>query len=845
MKKVIWTGTFVFFVVAGVLWVNNAVLRPKKNFSQGIGERFEREGIKKPSYWFYAQRAFPVGFIPHEAVKRAKLQAKQLQEDIKDTFTWHSEGPYNIGGRVTAIAVNPQNENEFYIGTADGGVFKTEDRGSTFVHVYSDATTLSIGALAVDPNDPQTVYVGTGESNASGDSFDGDGVYVSHDGGNSFTYLGLPNCGRVGDIVVHPDSSNIVYVACMGYLFETNPERGVYRTKDGGTTWQKVLYVDDTTGCIDIEINPVHPDTVFAAMWHRIRTPMERRVGGVTSGIYRSVDGGDTWARLTYNLPEGDTVGRIGIAIARSNPSVIYAVYADHPGYFMGVFKTSDGGNTWNALPTDDISDVFSSYGWYFGRIYVDPQDENRVYVAGLYIYTSTDGGNTWTDFASYNDYVHVDHHAFYIGADYILDGNDGGLYRKDAGSSTWYHYENLPITQFYDIALDKQNPDRLYGGTQDNGTIRRKNYTLFDWEGIYYGDGFHVAVDPRDYRVIFAEYQWGGLGKSTDDGTNWSDATNGIDYSDRTNWDTPYTLDPKNPDIMYLGTYRVYKSYDGAQSWTPRSSDLTNGGGKLVYGTITVVHVNKTDNRFVYAGTDDGNVWYSPDSANTWIKISDSLPVRYITDIKTHPYDPGIIFVSLSGYELSEHVPYIFESRDTGKTWQDITYNLPEAPCNAMEITNDSILFVGTDVGVYYMNMNDTVWHTLGSGLPNAVVMDMKIDSANNILYAGTHGLGIYSIDISHVGIKERGKIENSGWVNLKNSVVKNSIVLEFGSGFSDLIDVSLYDMAGRHVATLYKGVEKRSLSLDMSHMKEGIYILHVRSKDRQAGFKIFVNRR
>ncbi len=838
MIKRIHVAPLLVFASLG-LYLFNSVQHSGKNNIQ------ERKEIKRPSEWFYAQRAYPAGYIPHEAIIRARKQAQLLKLSSKDTFTWRKEGPYNIGGRITSIAVNPLNENVFYVGTADGGVFKTTDRGSTFVHVFNDALTLSIGALAIDPNDTSCIYVGTGESNASGDSFDGDGVYVSHDGGNTYEYLGLPNCGRVGDIVVHPDSSNIVYVACMGYLFTTNPERGVYRTKDGGATWQKVLYVDDTTGCIDIEINPVHPDTIFAAMWHRIRTPEERRVGGVTSGIYRSTDGGDTWQRLTYNLPQGDTVGRIGIALSKSNPSVIYAVYADHPGYFMGVFKSTDGGDTWFDLPTDYINDVFSSYGWFFGRIYVDPYDENTVYVAGLYIYRSTNGGDDWEYFASYYDNVHVDHHAFYIGNSFILDGNDGGLYRRDSASSSWFHYENLPITQFYDIALDIQNPDRLYGGTQDNGTIRRKNYSLDNWELIYYGDGFHVAVDPRDYRVIFAEYQWGGLGKSTDDGASWQDATGGIDPNDRTNWDTPYTLDPVNPDIMYLGTYRIYKSYNGAGSWAPKSPDLTNGGGKLIHGTITVVHVNRTDNRFVFAGTDDGNVWYSPDSAGTWIKISDSLPLRYVTDIKTLPENPGVIFVSLSGYELSEHVPYIFMSSDTGGSWLDITYNLPQAPCNAIEITYDSMLFVGTDVGVYYMHMGDTLWNVLGNGLPNAVIMDMKIDSVNNILYVGTHGLGIYSVQVPHTAIRENNMEKHASWVALRKSTVTRNIELKFMGILNENIRVTLYDVQGRMVSALYNGRVKRDLRLGIPHVRNGMYLLNVRSERKYKTFKIIIERR
>ncbi len=846
MKKALCIMAFFMVVFSGILSYR-AITGSRKKVARNREEEFDAGGEKKPSYWFYAQRAYPLGYIPQKAVKRARKQAKALRRNVKDTVFWKNEGPYNIGGRITAIAVNPQNPDVFYVGTADGGVFKTENGGATFNHVFSDAPTLSIGALAIDPNDTQTVYVGTGESNASGDSFDGDGLYVSRDGGIDFYRIGLENCGRIADIVVHPDSSNIIYVACMGYLYQTGSYRGVFRTRDGGQTWEKVLYVDDTTGCIDIEINPIHPDTIFAAMWHRVRTPEIRDVGGITSGIYRSVDGGDTWQRLTNGLPVADTVGRIGLALAPSNPSTVYAVIANHPGYFMGVYKTTDGGDSWTALPTSNISGIFSSYGWYFGRIYVDPQDASVVYVLGLYVFKSSDGGNTWTDFASYNDYVHVDHHAFYIdpnNSSFVLDGNDGGLYRTTDGGSSWYHFDGLPITQFYDINIDPGNPDRLYGGTQDNGTLRRKNYTVTAWEWIYYGDGFHVYVDPRDYRVIFAECQWGGLGKSTDDAQTWSDATSGIDSNDRTNWDTPYVLDPINPDIMYLGTYRIYKSYNGAGSWTPKSGDLTNGKGNLVYGTITVIHVNKTDNRFVYAGTDDGNVWYSPDSANTWIKISDSLPQRYITDIVTVDSMPERIFVTLSGYSLNEHTPYIFESNDTGRTWKDITYNLPQAPCNSVVIDRYGRIFVGTDVGVYVKALDDTVWYAYGEGLPAAVVMDLKIDEANDILYAGTHGLGIYSISIEPSGIRER---DNAAFgVSLRSSIVYKNAFIEFSKPVSGEISVNLYNISGALVARLYRGeVREKTLSVDLPKLTEGMYFIKVESKTFRKSFKVFVRGR
>ncbi len=841
-------STIFLIVVMGILLLAyskhiNSTHNSSHTFSNIINKKMQKNGIKKPSSWFYAQRAYPSGFIPPLAVKRARRQAQTLRHLYKDNSTWQQEGPFNIGGRVTAICVNPLNNNIFYIGTADGGVFKTADRGATFQQIFTGQTSISIGALAIDPNDTSTIYIGTGESNASGDSFDGDGIYISHNSGASFTNSGLNECGRISSIVVDPESSNIVFAGCMGYLFAPNAQRGVFKTNDRGATWSKVLYVDDTTGCIDLAINPIGCDTIYAAMWHRIRSPKERTVWGATSGIYRSEDNGTTWTKLQNGLPQGDTIGRIGIAIAHSNPSVLYAIYADNPGYFMGLYKSLNSGDTWSRTNDADLGGLYNSYGWYFGKIYVSPQDENSVYALGLDIYHSGNGGNSWNLFTDYT--VHVDHHAMYLDAanpDLILDGNDGGLYITEDMGNTWSHFDNLPITQFYNIGLDRLHPERLYGGSQDNGTVRTFYGNTSDWENIYGGDGFHVIVDPTNSNIIYAEYQWGGLGKSTDCGSSWADATNGIDYSDRTNWNTPYVMDPKNHNVLYLGTYRVYKTIDAATAWNAISPDLTNGGSKLVFGTITALHVNPVYNNFIYAGTDDGNVWYSPDTGRNWVKVSQDLPNRYVTSIHSKRDEPAVFFVTLSGYDMNEHVPYIYMTEDTGHTWTDITYNLPEAPCNALCLDpNYDIIYVGTDVGVFEKTFQDTIWTPLGQGLPISVVMDMAIDSANRTLYVGTHGLSMYSITLPTSSVQDI-HIKNNSPVSIKGNIIRNTLQIDFANGFQEYANIAIYSLDGRKLKNIFKGhTESKHLTVNVQSLPGGMYFLSVRTKSLQRTFKIY----
>lgn len=775
------------------------------------GEEYFKEREEKPSDWFYLMRAYPLDTIPYLAVERARKQAQELKNrEVKEgePWVWTEGGPYNIGGRITAIASDTSDPQLIYLGAADGGVLKSTDGGDHWTPIFDYMPSLSIGALAVEPGNPQVLYVGTGEANSSGDSYDGDGLYVTRDGGNSWEHLGLSETKHIGRIVIRPDNHDVIFVAAMGNLFSTNPERGVYRSANGGETWEKVLFVSDSTGCIDIAINPLHPDTVFAAMWERIRHPSERRVGGYTSGIWRSTDGGDTWERLEDGLPApGPDIGRIGLSISRSNPDVIYSVYCDDPGYFLGLFKSTDGGDTWFETDDSDLVDVFYSYGWYFGNVRVDPTRSDVVYVLGVPLMKSTDGGNSWIEVTSWD--THVDQHDLWIdpeNPDHLLLGNDGGFFYSNNGGNTWVKSYDLPVTQFYRVTVDHQNPERIYGGTQDNGTVRTLSGDPYDWEEIYGGDGFFVIVGPTDPNTIYAEYQYGGLGKSTDGGYNWQSATDGIDEEDRTNWDTPVVMDPSDHLTLYYGTYRLYRTTNGAEYWTPISEDLTGGpyGGNLYFGTITSICVAPSDRARIYVGTDDGYLWTTPDTGAAWYEIRGGLPERWVTDIEVDPVDPLHVFVSFSGYAWDEYLPHLFESYDGGNTWNDISHNLPEAPVNALIFdTLTGHLFVGTDFGAYYLE--DTLWHTLGENLPNSAITDMVIDQNSGVIVVGTHGRSTYVFDLNQIDVYEKRSVTLSKpQLEVSPNPASDEVLIRFSlggreGGISSLLRV--YSVSGRAV--------------------------------------------
>jgi len=796
-------------IIALIQFIN---IMPSTN---SVGNTAEEEK-EKPNYWFYMQRSYPQDKINYDAWREAVANSEVMRQTAPQSrSSWQEAGPTNIGGRITTIAASASNPNFIFAGAADGGVWRSTNSGVNWQSVFDFNSTLSIGAIAVDPMNADVAYVGTGEANSSGDSYPGNGIFKTLDGGLSWQNMGLQDSYYIGRIAINPQNIQQIFVAATGLLFGKNLERGIYRSNDGGQNWQQVLFVSDSTAGIDVVIDPSSPNKVYAAMWERIRYPYERRAGGVTSGIYKSADGGDNWTLLSGGLPAPSaTIGRIGLAIAPTNPNVLYAIYADHPGYFDGIFKTTDSGNSWSQVNDGGLGNLYSNFGWYFGNIYVDPNNENTVYALGLAIYKSTSGGNSW---GSITGGIHVDQHAIWVdptNSNHLVIGNDGGIFISQNGGSSFSKVLNLPITQFYAATVDYNNPQRLYGGTQDNGTMRTLTGQLDDWSIFYGGDGFYVIIEPNNSNVIYAESQYGGLGKSTNGGSNFNNATNGINGSDRTNWMTPVVMDPNDSNILYYGTYRVYKTTNGAGFWSPVSSDLSNGpySGGLNFGTITTIAVASTNSNVVYAGTDDGNVWISEDGGGTWNFISGQLPTHWVTYITVDPANDSTAVVSFSGYKMNQYVGHIFRTVDRGQNWVDISANLPQAPVNKVVIDPDfpGIYYAASDVGVFFTSDSGNIWSMLAQNLPASVIMDLVFHQPTRTLVSATHGRSMYKIEVGNVVDIDTAPmpvIANFNLISTYPNPFNSQIAIKFRLNKSLPIEVVIFDVLGRKVKLIKKG--------------------------------------
>ncbi|HBZ01088.1 MAG TPA: hypothetical protein DEO84_07190, partial [candidate division Zixibacteria bacterium] len=540
-------------------------------------------------------------------------------------------------------------------------------------------------------------------------------------------------------------------------LFGKNPERGVYRSTDSGVNWERVLYSNDSTGAIDIAINPTNPNIIFASMWERLRNPRYRRVGGLSSGIWKSTDGGDTWNRLSTGLPApSSTVGRIGLAIAPSNPDIIYASYSNDPGNLIGFWRSTDGGANWSSRLISPAPSTFSGFGWYFGRIWVNPTNANTVYFGDVYMWRSTDGAAHWSDITGF---MHVDQHAWapsLTDPNLIFSGNDGGVFKSTNNGLSWAKLYDLPITQFYAMTIDSRTPQRLYGGTQDNSIPRTLDGAPNNWDVLFGGDGFYSAVDFTNSNIIYAESQYGYLGKSTDLGNNWDIILDGINTSERVNWCTPVVMSPFNHLILFYGAQKLYKTINGGALWSVISPDLTggSGGGNLVFGTITTICQSPLSASVIWVGTDDSRVWVTTNGGTNWTNVSGSLPDRWCTRVTADVFDTATAYVTFSGYHESDHLSHIFKTTNNGTSWSDISGNLIDIPVNDIlpDPEHQQRLFVGTDFGVYYTENGGTLWQLLGDNQSICPVFDIDLNNATRKLVSGTHGRSMYTYDLNQL---------------------------------------------------------------------------------------------
>jgi photosystem II stability/assembly factor-like uncharacterized protein len=683
---------------------------------------------------------------------------------------WTLDRPTSKGGRVLDVVVDPTQPDTIYTAAATGGVWKSTNRGSTFTSVWPDDATQSIGALAIAPDG--TLYAGTGEAGPGGGSstYGGDGVYRSRDGGATWEHIGLTDTNRVGRVVVDPRNPQRIFVAGTGPLYNTSgPGRGLFLSEDGGDSWNKVLAGENATaGAADVAIDPRDSKIVYATMWDNFRERDRRAYEGVGSGLYKSIDGGKTWARIgtPFFGPRPD-LGRIGVAVA--SDGTVYANASGVSGTYNGFYASKDGGLTWTTgAPPAVPLDSFYVYGWWFGRIYVDPANPKHVYQAGVRLQESKDGGQT---FANAPGEYHSDQHGMAWDpkvANRVYLGNDDGVYRSDDNGLKWNRFKYLPIGQINTFDISQQDPNRMVVGLQDNGSnlswngSGSGNERWFDYTG---GDGQRVNIAPDRQKVVYGCYQYGEcvVSVNADKGPGTQHSFTNDVVSSRKNWITPIEFDPKNSKTVYTGGEIMSRSLDDGQTWTVISPELSNGPGRETnplfknYGTLTTIAPAGEATKTIYAGTDDGNLWYTHDlsSITAWKKATDpDLPKAWITRVEVDPRDKSgnTAYVSYSGFRQNDNAAYVLKTTDGGLNWSDISRNLPKAPVNDVKVVKDAVV-VGTDVGVFFRRSGDAEWLRLGTGLPMAPAYELQYQAATDMLYAGTFGRSAWKTSAAVLG--------------------------------------------------------------------------------------------
>lgn len=791
--------------------------------------------------WLHNQRAFPSGLVNNALYHQEKLEfLVQKNSVLRNASAWRAEGPENIGGRITDVEMPHNSFDEIWVGSASGGVFKSTDRGLSWEEKTTDWGSPPIGDIAIRQTNPNEVWVGTGESNGGSGSiaYEGFGLLRTRNGGDSWENMGLPNSGSISKIALHPSNPFIIYVAAMGFLFEENSERGIFRSLDGGSTWENILYLGPTSGGSDIIIDPNNPDILYASIWERIKEPGHKVYWGPSSGIYKSIDGGDNWSKLDLGYTN-DSLGRIGLAMAPSNSLRLYALVTGIDGVFEGFSTSSDGGLNWQTSPSD-LDFNYRTSGYWYCNLTVDPNDMNHVFLCGLDVLETTDAGGSF-DFVCD---IHVDQHSIFLhpmNPQFGLIGNDGGLHLSNNQFDNCIQYQNIPITQFYTCALDPIDSTVIYGGTQDNNPlIRRKGHS--NWETMLGGDGFVTLPDPRDNNILYSEYQYGNLFKSYNAGNDWERITRGMDRS-RSNWNSPFLFEPDNPDVLYFGSHKVHKTFNGGDNWIEISPDLSNGpGGNLTYGTITSIDVSPLDTDIITAGTDDGNVWVTENGGSNWIKVSSNLPERWVTRVVCDPHDSETIYVTFSGLKWHDYLPHVFRSTDLGANWEDIGLDLPEVPVNDLIVDplDRQRYWIATDLGVMESMDSGLSWHPLGEGMPVAIINDLDFNNDSRRLLAATFGRSMYSIQLPQIITSSD---QNDFQENASAFLENGSITF---SGLHGDFDVEVYTRSGQF---LYSDVlkeldgQKYSLNYNLPNSTSMLIVVvrDKKSKETQA-FKIVI---
>jgi photosystem II stability/assembly factor-like uncharacterized protein len=734
-----------------------------EGWNEEIEHATECAGPEYPEDAYLFRRLMTSGSPSKTAFTDAKQQATTLRTLANKTqpsaaaHAWKFLGPKNVGGRVVDGVVDPTSPDTIYVAAATNGVWKSTDAGETFTSVWPTNITHAMGALAITPYG--TLYAGTGETNPGGGSitYGGDGIYKSTNGGRSWQRVGLTDSHTIGRIVVDPEDSQRIWVSVSGNLFRAGGQRGVYVSDDGGSTWnQSLAPPNQTTGSTDIAVDPSDPDHVIATMWDHIRRPDARVYTGVGSGVWETRNGGASWQRLGaaqgLQAPSANT-GRLGVAFAPSDPDRVWLIYAnDETGAFENFFRSDDNGATWQRPPgADQLTDSQSVYGWWFAKLYPDPDNADRLYVTGLDMYETKDAGATFDPLPG----LHADQHAVMFDPDVpdrVYVGNDGGLFVSEEDDADFTQSDDQPWSQFSGLDVSEQDPSYVVGGLQDNGTQATWAADGADWGSIFGGDGQRALIDPKDIDNYYACSQYG----------NCSGFDNGSTYrmrftSDRYPYYMQYEFDPSNSDVMYGGGNRLNKSTDGGHTWAPITGDLGKGEAgdepnplyRNHYGTISTLAVAPSSSKVIFVGTDNGFLYKSTDGGASFTELPN--PVKdhlWIQRVVVDPSNARTVYLTFSGYREGDNEPYVLRSRDGGQTWQDLSGNLPHAPVNDLAVVGKQLV-VATDVGTFSTPNGKPRWVAFGSGMPQLVTTDLRYVPRAKTMFVATFGMGVWSVKV------------------------------------------------------------------------------------------------
>jgi photosystem II stability/assembly factor-like uncharacterized protein len=718
-------------------------------------------------------------FLVGHSVSAQDDQAKELNQKVLSGLKFRSIGPALTSGRIADFAVNPDNHSEYFVAVASGHVWKTVNKGITFKPVFDNYGAYSMGCIEMDPNNHNVLWLGTGENNHQRALGYGNGVYKSTDGGKSWTNMGLKESRQIGMIVIHPDNSDIVFVAAEGSAWGPGGDRGLYQTTDGGKNWTKVLEISENTGVNNVVMDPENPNILYATSEQRRRTFFTKIGGGPESAIYKSEDSGKNWRKLTSGLPSGH-VGGIGIDVSPVNPNYVYAII-EAEGETGGFFRSTDKGESWEKMSSHHSS------GQYYNEIFCDPQDVDKVFSVETFTHYTEDGGKNWKRIG--RDDRHVDDHALWIdptNTNHLIIGGDGGIYETYDMGANWRFVPNLPITQFYRVYVDNAEPFyNVYGGTQDNNSLggpsqntSRHGVPSTDWFPTLGGDGFWGAVDPENPDIVYSEYQYGNVfryDKKSGEQLRIKPYPGKDELSYRWNWNAPFIISPHNKKRLYIAANKLFRSDDRGNSWTTLGGDLTADidrntwkvMGKYwsadavvkdvstsLYGTIVSLDESPVKEGLLYVGSDDGMLRVSEDGGENW-RVANDFPDApdycYISDIKADRFDENVVYATLSNLKSDDFKPYIYKSTNKGRSWKSISNNLPEnGTVNTIEqdFKKKDLLFAGTEFSFFFSINGGEKWIEFDKGMPDIQVADIAIQERENDLVLATFGRGFYIMD-------------------------------------------------------------------------------------------------